>query len=300
MDTRNASAPEQTGTQMNSAPGALRITGKDAPGFLQGQLTQDLNRLTPANPLLTGWANAKGRLLCVATLLSWGEATWLVVPQILSDPILSRLRMFVLRADVTIDAPPVTLHMVENKSEIVDTNYCIERDNCIEFRAASGPRLRLSRDRTEAAAANTGQAWRSANILAGIPTVWPATSETFVPQMLNLDLLDAIGFDKGCYVGQEVVARTQNLGRIKRRMYGFTAPEGSGAVPGGKVYHAGRECGRIVDAADTGEQTEILAVIRIVESALELALDPAGTLRLRQRELPYPVPRKLDESPRKA
>ena len=114
----------------------------------------------------------------------------------------------------------------------------------------------------------------------------PATSETFVPQMVNLDLLGGISFSKGCYVGQEVVARTQNLGRIKRRMFRFGAP--AAADPGNEVVDRdGNPAGKVVRCAPAEEGWELLAVIRLEAIAAPLYV---GGSQLERQALPYAVP----------
>jgi folate-binding protein YgfZ len=133
-------------------------------------------------------------------------------------------------------------------------------------------------------------AWRLANIRAGIPTVWAETRESFVPQMLNLDLLAAISFSKGCYVGQEIIARTQNLGRIKRRMYRFETPAAAEIQPGDPVYADGSSAGTVVDAVTTGKISELLAVIRIESMVHTLSLAESGAIPLASVQLPYSVP----------
>ncbi len=276
---------------------AIRVGGPEAENFLQGQLTQDVSRLTESRPMLAGWANAKGRLLCVATLLAWQDAIWLVLPQALLTATSNRLRMFVLRADVSIDTPSVKIGIAEQRSDKIPDNnnisYCYLKGNFIVFRCNGGPVLSLSQGDDDAAIA-TEEDWRAANIRAGIPTIWPDTLESFVPQMLNLDLLDGISFTKGCYVGQEIVARTQNLGRIKRRMYGFSGGADLTAQPGDPVFLDGRESGQVVDAISSASGSELLAVVRIDQCEQDYSLDEAGKYRLRQRPLPYPVPQSLD------
>jgi folate-binding Fe-S cluster repair protein YgfZ len=111
--------------------------------------------------------------------------------------------------------------------------------------------------------------------------------------MLNLDLLNGISFTKGCYVGQEIVARTQNLGKIKRRMYGFTNRDGDISQPGDPVYAGGQAVGEVVDAVCSASQNELLAVVRIEAINSDLSLDQEGKHQLLRRELPYTVPESL-------
>jgi folate-binding protein YgfZ len=110
--------------------------------------------------------------------------------------------------------------------------------------------------------------WRLADIRAGLPQIYAATSESFVAQMLNLDLLDGISFSKGCYTGQEIIARTQHLGRIKRRMLRLSLPHGEWLL-GGTAELADGRSGRLIELASVDAGFEALAVV-------SLERDPAG------------------------
>jgi folate-binding protein YgfZ len=276
---------------------AIRLSGADAETFLQGQLTQDITRVTPDSPQLAGWNNAKGRLLCIVTALSWQKDIWLILPSALRDSVQKRLGMFVLRAAVKIDAPDVSINL-NNEPDNSDISYCFEKNNSLYFCVSAGAHMVLTHGAGDNAIETnkaTEADWRRTNITNGIPTIWPTSSESFVPQMVNLDMLDAISFSKGCYVGQEIVARTQNLGRIKRRMYGFSAAPTLQVHPGDKLFLNGREAGEIVDAVTNSDETNLLAVTRIEQSQEAFYLDAdCTTLPVKQRTLPYAVPTTLD------
>jgi len=285
---------------------AIQVSGLDRSHFLQGQLTQDLARLTPERALLTGWASPKGRLLCTPWLADWRDSIWLILPHERAAVIASRLKMFVLRADVQIEVATARVEVARleqltapdgsnNLPDKESFSYCIERDNELAIMPAGiedmGIRLRPGLP-DEANDNQTAKHWRLKNIRAGIPIVGNATAEEFVPQMVNLDHLDAISFSKGCYVGQEIVARTQNLGRIKRRMYAFSATEDAGAAPpepGQPVYGEQGIAGQIVDAVPVETGIELLAVIRIDSLQQALSLGPDRQQPLTYRPLPYEI-----------
>jgi folate-binding protein YgfZ len=283
---------------------AIRISGNDRIGFLQGQLTQDLELLTPDAALLAGWASAKGRLLCVPWVATWQNAVWLILPREIAESIARRLKMFVLRADVQVEVAAARVQpaprdqltgtsSVQNKLEDDSISHCLYNDNEFSIlpagHAEMGIRIQpgLAPLATEPA---TLERWRLTNIRAGRPLIGAAVAEEFVPQMVNLDLLGGISFSKGCYVGQEIVARTQNLGRIKRRMYAFSAPTVHGATPGMPVFGENGTVGQIVDAAVTATGSEMLAVIRIESLAETLSLQPDGQPPLTAQPLPYAIP----------
>lgn len=284
---------------------AVRVGGEERLSFLQGQLTQDMQKLPAAGPLYAGWTSAKGRLLCAAWVFDWQQAVWLILPTELAAGVAQRLGMFVLRTRVDIAvqadcvhlADPVNDPSVISKSpDIVCINNCFYNDKFFGFypdgEQLSG--LILTHDRASNAMPephnNAELRWRAANIQAGRPLIFGATREEFIPQMVNLDLLNGISFTKGCYVGQEIVARTQNLGRIKRRMFRFGTEAGH-CSPGDAVYHEGKAVGKVVDAvAEPGGTRDLLAVIQLGATAQTLSLDEAGTLTLQPRALPYTIP----------
>ena len=246
----------------------LRVLGSDRVGFLQGQLTQDLLKLSATQSLLAGWANPKGRLLCIMQLCQRGDEILAVLPADLLNDVMRRLQMFVLRADVRLEAAGFDviglLDLSQSGADQVaglalpaTPGACVSSDDLLLARTPddSGRALALGDPQTlEALLANNGTAadaddWSRAGIAAGVPTISAAGSEAFVPQMVNLDLLGGISFSKGCYVGQEVVARTQNLGRIKRRMFRF-ALQGNEPVAAGEplVDADGDKVGTVVTA----------------------------------------------------
>jgi folate-binding protein YgfZ len=270
---------------------SIRVSGADRFEFLQGQLTQDLDKIRDGQPMLAGWANAKGRLLCIAWVLDWNDAVHLILPANLIDSVARRLGMYVLRSQVEISQPDTAVWFLTNKdSEESAPIPCFKSTFCI-FQLNNSSRLMLGFGQLPDTIAGTDNAhtdteWRAACITAGLPWVYQATNEIFVPQMLNLDLLNAISFSKGCYVGQEIVARTQNLGRIKRRMFAFET-NGTNIQAGAAVSAGDDNAGTVVDAVADGEHTQLLAVIRLEKLKAELNVNGAI---LRATELPYPVP----------
>ncbi|MGD9843398.1 MAG: folate-binding protein YgfZ [Steroidobacteraceae bacterium] len=129
--------------------------------------------------------------------------------------------------------------------------------------------------------------WQLAEIRAGLPQVLPETHESFVAQMLNLDVLNGISFNKGCYTGQEIIARAHFRGAVKRRMFHFHAPCPA-PPPGSKVLTSGEPAGEVVIAADTETGCELLAVVSLSHQASLLNLDTTGSA-LTVLPLPYQV-----------
>jgi tRNA-modifying protein YgfZ len=130
--------------------------------------------------------------------------------------------------------------------------------------------------------------WRLAGIRAGLPQVYPETYETFVAQMLNLDVLGGVSFEKGCYTGQEIIARTHFRGAIKRRMFRFACASPPPA-PATRVLLGDQHAGDVVDAAATSEGCELLAVINLAQREEALELETNRGVRLQMLPLPYSV-----------
>ncbi len=293
--------------------GLLAFAGADAADFLHRQLSTDVLGMAPGECGLTSLSDARGRLLMVGRLHAEPQRLLLELPPERLEPVRQQLQKYVLRADVTItdvsadiarfgaagQSAAVALHTVTGALPEQPGHATTSSAGLHAVRLA-GPRPRwlffgapgAVRPAWEALAdhATPGapEAWRLLDVEAGIPTVRDATAGRFVAQMLNLDRLGAIDFGKGCYPGQEVIARTHYLGRIKRRMQLLHAPgAGLAPAPGTAVRSGDAQVGEVVDAAlhpDGGAM--ILAVVRIdAEDPLVLGDDAA--LGLDRHALPY-------------
>jgi folate-binding protein YgfZ len=255
--------------------GVLRIAGPDAVNFLQGQVSNDTQRLAEGAPLLAAYSSAQGRVTAVLHLLPHSSGVLALLPRDVLAATCERLRKFVLRAKVKIEDASDRLAVIGVHGaaalraaglEAPDTRGYLERDGIGIARvgpAAASSRYWMIRE-GEAAECGTApgveRAWRLADIRAGLPTVYAATSEAFVAQMLNLDLIDGISFSKGCYTGQEIIARAQHLGRIKRRMFRLRLAPRDWSI-GGPVKLADGRAGRLTELAPTDGHFEALAVL---------------------------------------
>jgi folate-binding protein YgfZ len=273
----------------------LRFSGSDAIAFLQGQVSNDTRRLADGAPLLSAYSSAQGRVVAVLHLLPHSSGVMAILPRELALPTLERLRKFVLRAKVKIEdlSDRYSVAGAHDSAAIEPENlpaagtFYSEREEVAVARVPDGvqsatPRYWVVSPRENGAAAPGGDAetradlaWRLADIRAGLPQVYAATSEEFVAQMLNLDLLDAISFTKGCYTGQEIIARTQHLGRIKRRLSRLRLPPGSWSI-GQPLRLADGRTGRITDVVGVGDGFEALAVLGL-RGATPAADTEAGT-----------------------
>jgi tRNA-modifying protein YgfZ len=258
--------------------------------FLQGQLTNDIQLLDANGALLAGYLNPQGRVLALIYLLPHSSGTLAILPRELLQPTAERLRKFVLRAKVKIDEPGESLvvsgyHGAEALVQAglpipAQGKLYVERDRVGVAQLghdrhrywAVGP-AHTDADPVDAAPAQVEVQWRRADVEAGLPQVYAATSEAFVAQMLNLDLLDGISFKKGCYTGQEIVARTQHLGRIKRRLFRLSLPPGPWQVGDEVCVSDGRQ-GRLTEVVGTDDGSEALAVLAVEPAANAAAAVP--------------------------
>jgi folate-binding protein YgfZ len=222
--------------------GTLRVHGRDAAGFLQGQLSNDVQALADGAQQLAGYHTPQGRVIALLRLTRLGPEELLAqLPAELGDAVAQRLRRFVLRARVTI--------------EVLDAAAAAAAASAAAAAAATAPAASI-------AGWNATRS-RSADIAAGLPQVYAATSEKFVAQMLNLDCIGAVSFSKGCYTGQEVIARAHYRGRVKRRMQRFAtrAPLAAPLRPGDTLRLADARRLEVIDAVSLADgRVEFLAV----------------------------------------
>ena len=293
---------------------ALRVTGADAATFLHGQLTSDVVALAPGSLQLSAWCSPKGRVLASFIVRRIDQERFdLLLPRLLLESIRRRLAMFVLRSKVALeDASGATVRIgiggpaasrslaaagasvpALYRSEPIDGGAiaALPGSRFVAFVAPAGaPALW---DRFAAARPAGFPSWRWLTIRAGVPMILPPTQDQFVPQMLNLDALDAVSFSKGCYTGQEIVARTRYLGRLKERL----ALGRTDTVPApGERLHAplfgDQACGTVVNANAApdggGEFLFVAQLAALAAGGLRLgAPDGRGVALL---PLPYALP----------
>ena len=294
--------------------GLIRVSGEDARDFLQGQLTNDIGQVTPEQGQLSAYCTPKGRMLAIFIVFQRGDALYLQLPLERLQPVLKRLRMFVLRSRVTLEdasdelvisgfvgscfgklaaalpEKPFATHGVDDAT-LIRFPGAPERFQLV---APPGKSIAAWEAHRDAAWPADADYWPLLDIRAGLPRVLDATSEAFVPQMCNLDLLGGISFTKGCYTGQEVVARMKYLGQLKRRMYIARIDTASCPGPGEALFSptssSAQGAGKVVDARPSpeGEGCEALVVAEIAGfEAGDLRLGDENGPPLALREPPY-------------
>jgi hypothetical protein len=212
--------------------GVLTVVGNDAAKFLQGQITCNINDVTDIKSSLGAMCNPKGRAITTFLTVKSADAFLMILPQELLAPVKKRLQMYVLRSDVTVTDSSDELCLIglsygTTQSEQAP-DFATSREENIVINLQN--RSLIITDPAHAQKCWSEQVklglqpddsaqWRYLDIISGIPWLTAATSEEFIPQMLNLDKLGGISFNKGCYTGQEIVARTHYLGKAKREMF---------------------------------------------------------------------------------
>jgi len=284
--------------------GLIRIRGADAANFIHNQLTQDFLLLPPQHARLAAFCSAKGRMQ--ASFIGFkpdAETVLLVCSQDLLAATLKRLRMFVLRAKAVLDDASADFALfgclwpVGSESELESAAWALAAD-------AGGTRIQLYPGAGCHRALWIGPAgsrpalpelpieiWRYADVMSGVATISQPLFEVLVPQMLNYESVGGVNFKKGCYPGQEVVARSQFRGTLKRRAY---------IVRGSAPMHAGQEvfsamdaeqaCGVVVQAANEPGTGAWVGIAGLQVQAAEqggLALDSAAGSSVELLALPY-------------
>ncbi len=300
-----------------SHQGLISVAGADATAFLQGQLTNDLKNISPQSSQLNAYCSPKGRVLASFRLFQRDDVYLMELPFEVLASTLQRLRMFVLRSQVVLsdasdeycrigvsgpDAGEWLAGLFGDCPPNVDD---VRQSGAITLVRIPGPLPRYELhgpttamieawEKLAKTARTVGyQAWEDLDIISGLPTVTLAIMDTFVPQMLNLHALNGVSFKKGCYPGQEIVARTQYLGKLKRRLYHLHYTGKQPITAGDEILGEGETTqgvGKVVNAAFSaiGGQ-DILAVLQ--DTALESPLWLSGhDSPLKVCELPYSLP----------
>lgn len=292
--------------------GVVRFAGADAARFLQGQLSNDIGRVSAERSVLAGFHNPQGRAIALLRIVQIQPNDFLtLLPRELAPTVADRLAKYVLRAKVKVsdDSPGWRItgliacerggaepRLRQTPTASLDAYPAVTGeqrrvDESVVICVGDQPARWLLIAPLPAAgtpAASDGvvphsvparrEVWRQLDIIAGLPQVYGATSEEFVAQMLNLDVLGAIAFDKGCYTGQEVIARAHYRGRVKRRLQRFRSRGPLDLKPGDKGEQADGRAFTVVEAVRLEDgRCEFLAVAPLptTEPELSAASQPA-------------------------
>ena len=273
--------------------GLLLVSGADARTYLQGQLSADLLTLSAGEVRLAACCSPQGRIQALPWIVARGDTLALIVPAAMLQSTLLRLRKYLLRAKAQIQIATETLTVellepgtvpAEAAQLAAGEHRLLGEDSYLRLPGMQAI-LHIGSPRQEGVIDDWLPAW----ISAGLPQVHPETHEAFIAQMLNVDLLGGISFEKGCYTGQEIIARAHFRGTIKRRMFRFQA-NCAPPLPGARIVADGQHAGDVVTAAATNTGCELLAVISLAQLDKPLQLDGVEEGQLERLPLPYEVP----------
>jgi len=308
-----------------SHTGLISIQGEDAEQFLQGQFTNDIKQVDNEHAQISGYCSPKGRLLSNFLVFKRHDRFYLRLPRPLIEETIKRLRMFVLMSKVVMeDSSDAQIHVGYSgphaEKTLVDHLKVVPKNDFDTLQVGSltiirlpgkNPRFEILGSLEEMkklwtalnvnAAPVGAEVWSWLTIQNGLPIITKGTVDAFVPQMVNMHFIDGVSFKKGCYTGQEIVARMQYLGKLKRRMYLAhidceQRPE-EGAALFSASSKSGQGTGKIVNASPApAGGFDVLAVIEIssvMEDTIHLGDSSGPTLEF--LDLPYPVEEENDK-----
>lgn len=294
----------------------IKVSGDDATDFLQGQLTHDIKLVTNTLSQLSAYCNPKGRILANFRIFKRDEDYFLFLHSSIAEATLKRLRMFVMRSKVVLEdysnellGIGVAGHNASSKLSTIFKNLpkmadetsseddltIIKLPGLLPRYEMHGPfeKIKSLWETLQTESALIGEnSWNLLTIRAGIPEIVAETVEAFVPQMVNLQAINSLSFTKGCYPGQEVVARMHYLGKLKRRLFICSAESMALPVPGESIMtndENAQKVGQIVSSSWVGDNTvEFLAVLQIEKSQNnDLHIKTSDGAKLKLMDLPY-------------
>ncbi|RON37492.1 folate-binding protein YgfZ [Pseudomonas brassicacearum] len=267
-----------------SHEGVLAVRGADAGKFLQGQLTCNLNYLSDTQASLGARCTQKGRMQSSFRILLEGDGVLMAMATELLEPQLTDLKKYAVfsKSKLTDESAAWVRFGIDHGDTAlislglelpVDTDSVVRNDGLIAIRVSpdraelwvAADQADLIKGKLSAVLAEGDlNQWLLGQIRAGIGQVMPSTRELFIPQMLNLQAVGGVSFKKGCYTGQEIVARMQYLGKLKRRLYRLKLDANELPEPGTQLFSPthGSSIGEVVLAANTGQNIELLAVLQ--------------------------------------
>ena len=275
----------------------VAVTGRDARSFLQGQLSNDILGLERHPGMLAAACNRQGRVLATMRLAADGDGVLLFLHRKLAHTLVAQLSTFVLRADVRFEDCSSRMEVAGLIDAQPDARWSRAAAAAagLSMLVASPRRIllagsRASLDAALAAVPRTEAAdWEHVCIADGEPWITPATAALWLPQMLNLDLTGGISFSKGCYVGQEIVARAQHLGRLKRRTLRYVGPPDALLSPAQALFSGESLAAQVIVSARDDKATQCLAVVELRYCSDLLGAKPGGS-EFVPADIPYAIP----------
>ncbi|MFW5446580.1 MAG: YgfZ/GcvT domain-containing protein [Methylophagaceae bacterium] len=269
--------------------GVLQVAGDDAESFLQNLLTNDVAALAVNQAQLSGFCNAKGRLFALFLLVRLSDGYQILLPKTMCELLQQRLTMYVLRSKVTVRNESENLCCVgiispTHTSEISIQSIVHPNDSnrFISVFAQNKVGDLINEFTQQGLQLAPQNSWEQLDINAGLAMVWPESKEKFTPQQVNLDLVNGLSFSKGCYPGQEVVARLHYLGKPSRRL--FIAKAKTNLLPNiadDVITDNGSVAGHVVSALLIEGSVNLLLSLKLTSSASPLLLKDGSSILLR-------------------
>ena len=268
--------------------GIVEIKGGDSAEFLQGQMTQDIYSIKDSEATLTSVLNPQGRIISTAFVFKWGESFILMVSNEVLDKLIAWLSRFILRSEVEITKSEDSVFGLnqENAKKLCNILNVETKDigfesdeSCLKTIEADDERAFLISKSENllddlSISTLTTKDWKMSDINAGIPIIYGENIEKFIPQMVNLDLINGISFSKGCYTGQEIVARVQHKGKVKQRMFRITGKASNKKIDSGSaIFFADTKVGTVIESLEDNGHINALGVINNDASKKELSVE---------------------------
>ena len=291
--------------------GVARVSGTDAKAFLQAQFTGDIEAILPGTSSLSGYCDPKGRLLAIFRVVPIADDFLLLTDYQVLPTVVDRLKMYILRMKVEIaieesyvvvgisgpNSPAIVMKLTAareslnvNSKEAANTNFVIASSDYISgYLVVAKPKETVDvwTSIRDGVTLVSSAVWSLLEIRSGVARITPNTQQKCIPQSVNLDLVGGVSFSKGCYPGQEIVARVRYLGRLKQRLARATSTPGTIPTSGDPVFFGhdkDRRVGMVINSVGFPDKTgEVLAVVPTsctVGSRLVLHLDGSQQLRL--------------------
>jgi folate-binding protein YgfZ len=263
----------------------ISISGADSTEFIQGQMTQDISAIGDDEARMTAILNPQGRVMSTALIMHWDDSIILVLNKDTVDDLIVWLSRFILRSKVTVSRLEAHIYgLNQNLANIESDSLDLEKEIfCLRSIETDAERTLLItkslHDFSKSSITTmSSRNWQLADIQAGIPIIYKENIAKFIPQMVNLDLINGISFNKGCYTGQEIVARVQHRGKIKRRMFHISTQQSNTEIrPGTPVLLGDSEVGTIIQSEQYKNQIHSLAVIKNDASNKKLLVNGSAT-----------------------
>jgi len=254
---------------------ALHVTGKDAASYLQGQFSCDVHQVTTSQGQLAVYCNPQGRVICVCYVVSAPDGFLVFLPQSMLDAVLARLRKYVVFAKVAITDVSSSYVLFASKAPVMDDRGMGQAESfkiivsaekgLVLYGCHVGNAPELWENLIKHCQVVGCKAWDIARMRSGLVEITPANSEQFLPHNLNLVILGAVNFNKGCYTGQEIIARMQFRGTVKKHLYGITIASEQLPVVGSDIFIEGQETpvGAVVECQVTSANSYFgLAILK--------------------------------------